>query len=80
MQLKGFQQSVLHKLGEYLDTVQLLRDPERAFAMKAEPVAGHIAPYRKIRGLEDVPYVCLRLPTGGGKTIVAAHAVKQARG
>ncbi len=24
---------------------------------------------------EEIPYVCIRIPTGGGKTIVAAHAV-----
>ena len=29
--------------------------------------------------MPDVPYVCLRLPTGGGKTILAAHAVSIAR-
>lgn len=28
-------------------------------------------------GLGDIPYVCLRLPTGGGKTLLAAHAVKR---
>ncbi len=25
--------------------------------------------------LPNVPYVCLRVPTGGGKTLIAAHAV-----
>ena len=29
--------------------------------------------------LPNVPYVCLRLPTGGGKTILGAHAVAVAR-
>ena len=29
--------------------------------------------------LPEVPYVCLRLPTGGGKTILGAHAVHVAR-
>src|SRR5258708_7038723 len=29
-------------------------------------------------GLEAVPYCCVRLPTGGGKTLLAAHAVKVA--
>lgn len=29
--------------------------------------------------MPHAPYVCLRLPTGGGKTILAAHAVKVAR-
>ncbi|MGG2329480.1 DEAD/DEAH box helicase family protein, partial [Salmonella enterica] len=29
--------------------------------------------------MENVPQVCLRLPTGGGKTILAAHSVAVAR-
>ena len=28
--------------------------------------------------LGDVPAVCVRIPTGGGKTFLAAHAVAQA--
>ena len=32
--------------------------------------------YRPLEGLETVPYVCLRLPTGGGKTLLSAHTVK----
>jgi len=28
--------------------------------------------------LPDLPYVCLRLPTGGGKTFVAAHSISVA--
>ena len=35
--------------------------------------------YRPLSALPDVPYVCLRLPTGGGKTMLAAHAVAVAR-
>lgn len=27
-------------------------------------------------GLGEIPYVCLRLPTGGGKTLLASHSVK----
>ncbi len=26
-------------------------------------------------GFEGVPYICMRIPTGGGKTLMAAHAV-----
>jgi type III restriction enzyme len=33
-------------------------------------------PYRPLPGLEKAPYVCLRLPTGGGKTLLAAHTLK----
>ncbi len=28
--------------------------------------------------LNDVPYVCLRLPTGGGKTLLSAHTIRLA--
>ncbi len=31
--------------------------------------------YDEPQGLEGLPYVCLRVPTGGGKTLMAAHAV-----
>ncbi len=31
--------------------------------------------YRRVPQLPDLPYICLRVPTGGGKTIMAAHAV-----
>lgn len=34
-------------------------------------------PYRHY-SFDEVPYVCLRLPTGGGKTVLASHAVKVA--
>lgn len=33
--------------------------------------------YTPVEGLEtETPYCCIRLPTGGGKTLLAAHAVK----
>ena len=32
-------------------------------------------PYRTIQNLQSVPNVCFRLPTGGGKTLLAAHAI-----
>lgn len=31
--------------------------------------------YIEVPQLPGVPYVCLRVPTGGGKTLIAAHAV-----
>lgn len=34
--------------------------------------------YTPVEGLEGVPYCCLRLPTGGGKTLLASHAIKVA--
>lgn len=32
-------------------------------------------PYRQVHALPGLPYVCVRVPTGGGKTVLADHAV-----
>jgi type III restriction enzyme len=32
-------------------------------------------PYKSVKHFPELPYVCLRIPTGGGKTLMAAHAV-----
>jgi type III restriction enzyme len=36
---------------------------------------GYSGKYKALEKLEEIPYVCLRLPTGGGKTMLSAHAV-----
>ena len=52
----------------------ITREPEQAGRL-----GGYTGAYTPLNDLPDVPYVCLRLPTGGGKTILAAHAVSVAR-
>jgi type III restriction enzyme len=61
------------------DTLQTLAD----YAVQAREIGPHLAfstlagreqPYRD-QGFGAVPYVCLRLPTGGGKTVLAADAI-----
>jgi len=44
------------------------------------PKKGPAAPFQPlpVEGLEEVPYVCLRLPTGGGKTLLCAHTIELA--
>jgi type III restriction enzyme len=77
-QLKKFQKDALDKLREYLEEVRLSNDPLRAFQKIARTPNGHTPIYHPVEGLEDVPYVCLRLPTGGGKTILGAYAIRVA--
>lgn len=77
-QLKDFQKRTLDKLGKFLGEVRLYGNPPQAFAKVAEEQNGLAPLYRTVPGLETVPYVCLRLPTGGGKTILGAYAIRVA--
>lgn len=72
--LKQYQSNSLSALKAFLDAARV-SGVETAFAKHAMALEGHIPQYRKIPGLEEVPYVCLRLPTGAGKTLLAAHSV-----
>jgi type III restriction enzyme len=78
IRLKDFQTATLDKLREYLGEVRLSRDSEQAFLKVARTESGGVPRYIKVAGLESTPYVCLRLPTGGGKTIVGAYAIRVA--
>ncbi len=78
IRLKNFQEDTLKKLKEYLEAARLSGDPEAAFLKIVKPPDGRLPLYRKVPDLESIPYVCLRLPTGGGKTIVGAYAIRVA--
>ena len=78
IQLKNFQEATLAKLQEYLEAARLCGDPEAAYLKVVKTPDGRLPLYRKVPDLETVPYVCLRLPTGGGKTIVGAYAIRVA--
>lgn len=73
-QLKNYQTNTLNILASYLEESRV-SDAKAAF----EKVTGKSGDsYHPIHGLEDIPYVCLRLPTGGGKTFLATHSIKLA--
>jgi len=67
--LKDYQRQTLDAFGEYLKEVDRQNDPDAAFYVRTRKK--YIpAPY-----FETTPYICLRVPTGGGKTVLAAHAI-----
>ena len=66
--LKSYQQAALDTLAAFAQAAQV-GGAARAF----EALAGR--PYQSEPFGPDVPCVCLRIPTGGGKTLLAAHAV-----
>ena len=45
---------------------------------KLRRAEGYDSIYRSLSNLADVPFVCLRLPTGGGKTLIGTHAIQVA--
>lgn len=75
-ELKDYQKDALKRLEQFL---QLARTSGVEAAFEETLVSQNIKPYpyRKYT-FKEVPYVCLRLPTGGGKTVLASHAVKTA--
>ena len=73
-QLKNYQNNTLAVLANYLDEARISGAKEAFYKIKGNSNI----PYHAIHGLEDIPYVCLRLPTGGGKTFLSAHSIKLA--
>ena len=76
--LKGYQTRILGTLRDYLREVARTGDPRNPFEKIVAANAAKAVPYIPVQipGLAGVmPYVCLRVPTGGGKTLLAAHAI-----
>lgn len=80
MELKGYQAAALDRLGAFLGRARLTGAPDAYAHVTAgdDSLKDYVSPYRALEGLPDVPYCCVRLPTGGGKTLLGAHAVKVA--
>ena len=76
LELKEYQQIALDRLREYLRDIPALGLTD-AFKKQARRQAapGALVVYCDPPDMPEVPYVCLRVPTGGGKTLMAAHAV-----
>lgn len=76
MNLKNYQQQTLKTLSKFLSQAKILGIQE-AFKLNRN-APSYSAEYFKLPKLEGVPYVCLRLPTGGGKTLLASYSIKLA--
>lgn len=67
-ELKEYQKETLGILREYLEQASL-QGPKAAFGKVTAKHPSDVRPsaYHARWGMDNVPYVCLRLPTGGGK-------------
>ena len=75
--LKDYQQRVLDSLRDFFRIAARQADPGPAFSEVSARTFGTPMPYLpvSVAGLEArMPYVCLRVPTGGGKTLLACYA------
>ena len=77
MSLKHYQEELLDAFADYLARTRELKDPKVAFEELTRSHFQRILPYYPLPGAEEVPYVCLRVPTGGGKTRIAGQAIKR---
>ena len=79
MELKSYQKKVLNDLSIYLDDVSETKNLRKAWEKfwNDKDIAvgwGGIPPYQYT--IPRVPHVCIKVPTGGGKTFIACSAVK----
>ena len=82
MQLKTYQQNTLNVLRRFFEQCRLT-DVKSAYngitnevEIKDRLLGQRSLSYNVWQGLEGTPRVCLKVPTGGGKTILAAHAIR----
>jgi len=78
---KPYQSRVLDSLRDFFRIAARKQNPEPAFREITARTFGTATPYIpvSVAGMKpQMPYVCLRVPTGGGKTLLACHAAGSA--
>lgn len=76
MELKNYQRATLETLEKFLSAARIIGGAA-AFAENRN-APSYPPEYFPLPKLEDAPYICLRLPTGGGKTLLGAYAIRLA--
>jgi type III restriction enzyme len=85
MKLKNYQEKALDWLGRYYERCRALQEAgdrfpvATAFTSITAEIYGGGLPYSPVAQLPGIPYVCLRIPTGGGKTVVGCEAIAVAQ-
>ena len=72
VELKKYQQKAIEILKNYLKELEIFNgNPKQAFISVVEDEE---KPY-KSKFFNETPFVCVKIPTGGGKTLVGCHSV-----
>lgn len=73
---KEYQSRVLESVRRYFEACNALGNANTAFYQLTGELWGRHQPFNPLPGFTpDMPYFCLRVPTGGGKTFLAARSV-----
>ena len=76
--LKGYQTRAMDVLAKFLGQSKQTGDVAQAYEDTISEQQLPQLPYRDFQ-FGNVPYVCIRIPTGGGKTVLASHSIVTAR-
>ncbi|MCP2013411.1 type III restriction enzyme [Deinococcus sp. HSC-46F16] len=71
---KSYQEQALEALHAFLQRTGEV-GAATAYGEVLEAWGRKVEHYIEVPGFPGLPYVCLRIPTGGGKTLLAAHAI-----
>ncbi len=76
IRLKNYQEKSLETLSSFLESCRFETVNQAYDKTQYKCYYGaNFKPFQPLSGLDNVPYVCLRLPTGGGKTLLSAHTI-----
>lgn len=78
MILKPYQEEAIDWLEVFFKRCKLSNNPSLAYAETTEEWRKLALHYRSLPSLAHVPYICLRIPTGGGKTLIGGLAIERA--
>lgn len=79
IKLKKYQEKSLEILKQYLELARF-KGAKQAYdeVQYNRYNSSQFKPFQPLEGFNDIPYICLRLPTGGGKTLLSSHTVRLA--
>ncbi len=73
---KAYQQSTLESVEFYFRECRRMGNADYAFQEATRALWGRKSDFRPLAGFpQEMPYFCVRVPTGGGKTYLAAKSV-----
>ena len=76
MELKPYQKQTLDDIDEYFGLYNETRDPRIAFE-EYWARRGGVLKRKYDDSVEGVPRVCIKVPTGGGKTVIGLSSIKR---